>query len=29
MSFFIGFLCGCLVTTVIAIIIIEDVTRGE
>lgn len=29
MTFFIGFICGCLVTTVVAIVIIEDVMRGE
>ena len=29
MTFLIGFICGCLVTTVVAIVIIEDVMRGE
>jgi len=29
MTFLIGFICGCLVTTVVTIVIIEDVMRGE
>ena len=29
MTFFIGFICGCLVMTVVAIVIMEEITRGE
>lgn len=29
MTFLIGFICGGLIMTVVAIVIMEDITRGE
>lgn len=29
MTFLVGFICGCLVMTVVAIVIIVDVIQGE